>query len=211
MSLLRVTDLGIRYDGSAPHVVGNLIFDNQRSGIYASGKTTALVEGNVFLGTGSSHWFASADRVYYHSLLSHAIKNRQIAASLLGITHNVKVLQISNSAIDDLLVVNVNWRAESFRKVCDGDSGDAVARGCEAGRVGHAFSKKKRGELTVATVRLSDCAKLSNRRIPIKALLLPSSRMEAQAPQPLELWHLSLLNSGTSASQAHLPLSGKSS
>jgi parallel beta-helix repeat protein len=39
---------GIRYDGASPAITGNRVFDNARSGIYASGKTAATVKNNVF-------------------------------------------------------------------------------------------------------------------------------------------------------------------
>ncbi len=39
---------GIRYKDASPSIIGNLFFDNNRSGIYASGKTAAMVKNNVF-------------------------------------------------------------------------------------------------------------------------------------------------------------------
>lgn len=39
---------GIRYDDASPEISGNLIFENARLGVYASGKTKAKVTGNVF-------------------------------------------------------------------------------------------------------------------------------------------------------------------
>ncbi|QDV08169.1 Regulatory protein BlaR1 [Planctomycetes bacterium Poly30] len=54
---------GVRYDGSAPEIVGNRFFGNERSGIYASGKTAARVEGNLFLDTGVSCWFENEDTI----------------------------------------------------------------------------------------------------------------------------------------------------
>jgi nitrous oxidase accessory protein NosD len=39
---------GIRYDDASPTIAGNLIFGNARLGIYASGRTVAMITDNVF-------------------------------------------------------------------------------------------------------------------------------------------------------------------
>jgi hypothetical protein len=44
---------GIRYDHAAPTITGNALFGNARFGIYASGRTTATVRGNLF---GETKW-----------------------------------------------------------------------------------------------------------------------------------------------------------
>jgi|GEM_PF-1092222 len=57
---------GIRYDDAAPMIRGNLIFRNERMGIYASGKTKATVTGNVFLENGMagiSCWRQGCDTI----------------------------------------------------------------------------------------------------------------------------------------------------
>ena len=57
---------GIRYDNASPAIVGNLIFGNARSGIYASGETRATVKGNVFYKNemdGMSCWFQNRDSI----------------------------------------------------------------------------------------------------------------------------------------------------
>src|SRR5205823_5486936 len=57
---------GIRYDNCSPTIRANLIFGNARSGIYASGTTTAQVTGNVFWRNemdGMSCWFNNADHI----------------------------------------------------------------------------------------------------------------------------------------------------
>ena len=57
---------GIRYDESGPTIVDNAIFGNARSGIYASGRTSAIVRGNLFWKNemdGVSCWFESADTI----------------------------------------------------------------------------------------------------------------------------------------------------
>jgi nitrous oxidase accessory protein len=55
---------GIRYDHAGPTIRDNVIFGNARSGIYASGRTTAIVRGNLFWKNemdGISCWFDNAD------------------------------------------------------------------------------------------------------------------------------------------------------
>ncbi|MBN9691000.1 MAG: protein kinase [Verrucomicrobia bacterium] len=74
---------GIRYDDSSPTILGNLIFANARSGIYASGTTRALVNGNVFFGNemdGVSCWFNSSDLITGNTFVS----NKREALSMLG-------------------------------------------------------------------------------------------------------------------------------
>ncbi len=43
---------GIRYDAASPTIRGNLIFDNERTGIYAVGESRAVVQQNLFLRNG---------------------------------------------------------------------------------------------------------------------------------------------------------------
>lgn len=57
---------GIRYDHCSPEIVGCVIFQNARFGIYASGTTKATIRGNVFLKNemaGISCWYANEDTV----------------------------------------------------------------------------------------------------------------------------------------------------
>ncbi|MBN2270025.1 MAG: right-handed parallel beta-helix repeat-containing protein [Sedimentisphaerales bacterium] len=57
---------GIRYDHTSPTITDNLIFENARSGIYASGQTAATVTNNVFYDnemTGMSCWFLNRDTI----------------------------------------------------------------------------------------------------------------------------------------------------
>ena len=57
---------GIRYDHASPRIERNIIFDNARSGIYASGKTAASVKRNVFMSNamgGMSCWHANSDTI----------------------------------------------------------------------------------------------------------------------------------------------------
>lgn len=57
---------GIRYDNSSPTIVDSMIFENSRSGIYASGNTKATVRGNLFFENGMSGmscWYRNADDI----------------------------------------------------------------------------------------------------------------------------------------------------
>ncbi|MHC4436956.1 MAG: M56 family metallopeptidase, partial [Planctomycetota bacterium] len=57
---------GIRYDNVSPTIVGNIIFANARSGIYASGKTAATVKQNLFYANemvGMSCWSSNQDTI----------------------------------------------------------------------------------------------------------------------------------------------------
>jgi parallel beta-helix repeat protein len=57
---------GIRYDDASPTIIGNVIFQNARSGIYASGKTQAAVRENLFWKNemdGISCWFDNTDTI----------------------------------------------------------------------------------------------------------------------------------------------------
>jgi parallel beta-helix repeat protein len=57
---------GIRYDHCSPTIVGNVIFDNARFGIYASGETAATIRQNLFYGNqmaGISCWFRNQDTI----------------------------------------------------------------------------------------------------------------------------------------------------
>ncbi|MEM7600016.1 MAG: M56 family metallopeptidase [Verrucomicrobiota bacterium] len=57
---------GIRYDNASPRIEQNVIFDNERFGIYASGRTAATVFRNLFARNGMggiSGWYLNQDRV----------------------------------------------------------------------------------------------------------------------------------------------------
>jgi capsular polysaccharide biosynthesis protein len=74
---------GVRYDDAAPKLLGNVIFGNARSGIYASGKSAAEVKGNVFLENemnGISCWFNNADVITGNTF----VQNQREALSILG-------------------------------------------------------------------------------------------------------------------------------
>ncbi|MEZ5980336.1 MAG: M56 family metallopeptidase [Planctomycetota bacterium] len=74
---------GIRYDGGAPRVVGNLILENERCGIYASGETRGEVRDNVFYGngmTGISCWFQAGDTIEHNTFVG----DQRSAIEVLG-------------------------------------------------------------------------------------------------------------------------------
>lgn len=74
---------GIRYDDASPTIQNNLIFGNARSGIYASGKTTAAIHGNLFYaneGGGMSCWFQNTDRIENNTF----VDNEQLGLSIVG-------------------------------------------------------------------------------------------------------------------------------
>lgn len=74
---------GIRYDNASPTIAGNRIFGNARSGIYASGRTSAKVQDNVFHRNemdGMSCWFNNADTVERNTF----VDNQREAIAVLG-------------------------------------------------------------------------------------------------------------------------------
>jgi Right handed beta helix region len=54
---------GIRYDHSAPKITQNVFHSTAVSGIYASGKTEAIVKNNLFYHSGISCWFQNRDTI----------------------------------------------------------------------------------------------------------------------------------------------------
>jgi hypothetical protein len=65
---------GIRYDDCSPRIVSNQIFGNARSGIYASGRTSATVRGNVIWRNemnAMSCWFYNADEVEGNTIIGN--------------------------------------------------------------------------------------------------------------------------------------------
>jgi len=84
---------GIRYDDTSPTIRYNAIFANARSGIYASGRTAAHVQGNLFYNNemdGMSCWFQNRDTIEGNTF----VQNHREALAVLGasrplIRHNV--------------------------------------------------------------------------------------------------------------------------
>jgi beta-lactamase regulating signal transducer with metallopeptidase domain len=65
---------GIRYDNCSPKILNNHIFGNARSGIYASGRTSATVVGNVFWRNemdAMSCWFNNVDTVEHNTIIGN--------------------------------------------------------------------------------------------------------------------------------------------
>ncbi len=65
---------GVRYDGCSPKILFNHIFANARSGIYASGRTSATVRGNVFWRNemdAMSCWFDNSDNVEGNTIVGN--------------------------------------------------------------------------------------------------------------------------------------------
>ncbi len=65
---------GIRYDNCSPRILNNHIFGNARSGIYASGRTSATVVGNVFWRNemdAISCWFNNADTIEHNTIIGN--------------------------------------------------------------------------------------------------------------------------------------------
>ena len=74
---------GVRYDDASPTIENNLILGNARSGIYASGKTSATVRGNLFYANemgGLSCWFQNTDRIENNTFA----ENQREALAILG-------------------------------------------------------------------------------------------------------------------------------
>jgi parallel beta-helix repeat protein len=65
---------GIRYDNCSPKILNNHIFANARCGIYASGRTSATVVGNVFWRNemdAMSCWFNNADTIEHNTVIGN--------------------------------------------------------------------------------------------------------------------------------------------
>jgi len=107
---------GIRYDDAAPTIAGNLIFANARSGIYASGKTAATIQGNVFWKNqmgGMSCWFNNQDRILSNTFAA----NLREGLSILG-------------ASEPLVRQNIFWqnpKGISFGAIADASKAAGVS------------------------------------------------------------------------------------
>ncbi|MBN1359079.1 MAG: carboxypeptidase regulatory-like domain-containing protein [Sedimentisphaerales bacterium] len=74
---------GIRYDDASPDILSNLIFGNARSGIYASGRTRAVIANNLFCANemcGLSCWFRNEDLVVRNTFA----QNERSGLEILG-------------------------------------------------------------------------------------------------------------------------------
>lgn len=76
----------VRYDGASPTIRGNLLFDNDRFGIYANGKTAAKITGNHFYGNGMAGmacWKGSADTIENNTFS----RNKRSALEILDVSN----------------------------------------------------------------------------------------------------------------------------
>jgi parallel beta-helix repeat protein len=93
---------GIRYDDASPTITHSRIFNNARSGIYASGRTQATITNNLFTGNemdGISCWFGNVDAISHNTFAN----NLREAISVLGDSHPVidhNLFYANPSAID---------------------------------------------------------------------------------------------------------------
>ena len=92
---------GIRYDSCSPTIEGNLIYDTAVSGIYASGRTSARVNNNLFYLSGISCWFQNGDTIE-----SNTFVGDRESESVGGLTTGISVLGASTPTIRKNLFVN---------------------------------------------------------------------------------------------------------
>ena len=85
---------GIRYDGCSPTIEGNVFHSTAVSGIYASGKTNAVVANNLFYHSGISCWFQNEDTIQ-----SNTFVGDRHAEQKGGITQGMQVLGASRPTI----------------------------------------------------------------------------------------------------------------
>ena len=92
---------GIRYDNGSPTIRGNAIFGNARSGIYASGETTAVVRENLFWRNemdGMSCWSNNADNVRNNTFVG----NLREGVAVLG---NSTTALANNLFVDNVIAI----------------------------------------------------------------------------------------------------------
>jgi parallel beta-helix repeat protein len=118
---------GVRYDHASPTITNNVIYQNARSGIYASGKTAAVVRNNVFWKnemSGISCWLSNADLIENNTF----IENRREGLAVIGgskptVARNTfasnpvaiayAMTQGSTSPPEPILTGNLFWKNES--------------------------------------------------------------------------------------------------
>jgi nitrous oxidase accessory protein NosD len=111
---------GIRYDDCSPRILSNQIFGNARSGIYASGRTSAIVRGNVFWRNemdAMSCWFDNADVVEGNTMIGNL---REGIAVLGGARTNL----VRNVFVDNPIGVACHKVASGDRPPAESPSGD---------------------------------------------------------------------------------------
>lgn len=93
---------GVRYDDCSPAIIGNRIFGNARCGIYASGKTSAVVRQNLFYANemgGMSCWFQNHDTIEGNIFAA----NKETGLSILGASEPVVQKNIFFSESDAIV------------------------------------------------------------------------------------------------------------
>jgi nitrous oxidase accessory protein NosD len=111
---------GIRYDNCSPKVLSNHIFGNARSGIYASGRTSATVRGNVFWRNemdAMSCWFNNVDNIEGNTIVG----NLREGIAVLG---ESKPNLVRNVFLDHPIAVTCNKVASSVQQLAESPSGD---------------------------------------------------------------------------------------
>jgi Periplasmic copper-binding protein (NosD) len=116
---------GIRYDDCSPKILSNHIFANARGGIYASGKTSATVRGNVFWRNemeAMSCWFHNSDVVEANTIIGNL---REGIAVIGGARTNL----VRNVFLDNPIGVSCSKAASSGEPPANSPSGDPRIEG----------------------------------------------------------------------------------
>jgi nitrous oxidase accessory protein NosD len=111
---------GIRYDNCSPKILSNQIYGNARSGIYASGRTSATVRGNVFWRNemdAMSCWFDNTDEVEGNTIIG----NRREGIAVIG---GSKTKLVRNVFLDNPIGVTCSKVAAGGRQPAESPSGD---------------------------------------------------------------------------------------
>jgi len=96
---------GIRYDDASPSISGNLLFENERTGIYASGATAAAVRGNLFLANdlaGIACWEQNRDVIEENTFASNQRSGLEVLGEANPAVHgniffgNPKAVSVNN-------------------------------------------------------------------------------------------------------------------
>ncbi|MFG0333448.1 MAG: nitrous oxide reductase family maturation protein NosD [Maioricimonas sp. JB049] len=85
---------GVRYDSSRPLIEENVFRSAAVSGIYASGKTAAVVRNNLFHHSGISCWFQNGDTIEANTFVGD--RHAEVKS---GITQGLQVLGASHPTI----------------------------------------------------------------------------------------------------------------
>jgi hypothetical protein len=91
---------GIRYDNSSPVIERNVFHRTAVSGIYANGRTKALIRNNLFHHSGVSCWFQNTDTIESNTFIGDRNSDKKG-----GITQGLQVLGTSEPTIRHNLFV----------------------------------------------------------------------------------------------------------